>query len=106
MGIDDNKMDKFRETLTELGKVFREIKAQLVERGAELWKAMPTEDRLALMCYISHVLHAHAAEGGTYRYLIYDRLGFGTDAYALLQLCGLLDIHNLISGKLLASLED
>ncbi len=29
---------------------------------------------------MKHIV-AHAKEGGTYRYLIYDRLGFAPDAY-------------------------
>jgi hypothetical protein len=40
-----------------------------------------------------HVL-AHAREGGSFRGLIHERLGFGVDAYAYLHECGGLEISN------------
>jgi hypothetical protein len=33
-------------------------------------------------------------EGGTYRYLIYDRLGFGPEAYTALYVNGGMDLSN------------
>ena len=41
------------------------------------------------MCIRDRHIVEHADEGGSYRYLIYDRLGFGPDAYAPLCSSGL-----------------
>ena len=73
---------------------------EFIVRGHDKWRKLSYTDRLYLMSYISFILFKHATEGGTYRHLIYDRLGFGADAYSVLQYAGLLDIHSLISGAL------
>lgn len=56
--------------------------------------ALTQEQRLAVTAWVMRHLCAHATEGGTYRYLIYGRLGFGPEAYLPLQLAGGLDISN------------
>jgi len=39
------------------------------------------DTRLAITAWVMKHIVEHATEGGSYRYLIYDRLGFGPDAY-------------------------
>jgi hypothetical protein len=34
-------------------------------------------------------------EGGSFRYFIYERLGYGPEAYCTMQLAGVLDFSNL-----------
>ena len=41
----------------------------------------------------------HAEQGGTFRYLIYDRMGYDTKAYFVLCGCGMY-LHNTLSGCL------
>lgn len=43
--------------------------------------SLPYETRLAVTRWVFHHVVKHARDGGTYRYLIYDRLGFEPDAY-------------------------
>jgi hypothetical protein len=40
------------------------------------------EMKLAVTKWVMKHIAAHGAEGGSYRYLIYERLGFGPNAYA------------------------
>lgn len=47
----------------------------------EIWNEMTYEQRLAATMVIFGKVCEHAREGGTYRYLIYNRLGFNQDAY-------------------------
>ncbi len=54
----------------------------------------PYETRLAVTAWVFAHICAHAREGGTYRYLIYDRLGFGSDAYVPLYDAGGMEISN------------
>lgn len=56
-----------------------------IEKEMELlWNNMDNDNKLLLTKYIGRVIVEHATEGGTYRRLIYDRLGFGPEAYGFL----------------------
>jgi hypothetical protein len=60
----------------------------------KLEKECDYHTKLAVTAWVfKHVL-AHANEGGTYRHLIFDRLGFGDDAYGFLLHAGGLEISN------------
>jgi len=102
----NDKIEKLKEISKKTSKIYNDLKKQMLEDGESVWNNLTYDERLALLCYISKILHEHAMEGGTYRYLIYERFGFDLDAYAPLHLCGLLAIHNLISGKLKIEFED
>lgn len=58
----------------------------------EKWQNVDYETRLVCTEYVFNAIMDHATEGGSYRYLIYDRLGFDMDAYGSL-MAGL-DISN------------
>ena len=42
------------------------------------------DTKLAVTAWVMKHIMDHAREGGSYRYLIYDRLDFGMDAYGVL----------------------
>jgi len=50
----------------------------------KLVEECPYETKLAVTAWVMKRIVDHARDGGTYRYLIYDRLGFGMDAYGAL----------------------
>ena len=60
----------------------------------ELVKNSDYDTRLAITAWVMEKILAHATSGGSYRYLIYDRLGFDMDAYGVLQGAGALEISN------------
>ena len=60
----------------------------------EKWLAIPYETRLIAAQFIFRELCEHAKRSGTFRYLIYERLGFYLDAYSPLYIAGGLDISN------------
>jgi len=69
----------------DMWKAFEKIGDLMTERENELDKLAETCDydmKLAVTKWIFKHIAAHGAEGGSYRYLIYDRLGFDADAYA------------------------
>ena len=47
------------------------------------------ETKLAITAWVMKHIIEHATEGGSFRYLIYDRLGFGPEAYVPLCADGL-----------------
>ena len=52
------------------------------------------ETKLAVTAWVFKNIVEHAKEGGSYRYLIYDRLGFDADAYVPLFEAGGMEISN------------
>lgn len=47
----------------------------------KLVESCPYETKLAVTQWVMKHIAEHAIEGGSYRYLIYSRLGFNSDAY-------------------------
>ena len=52
------------------------------------------DTKLAVTAWVFKNIVEHAREGGSYRYLIYDRLGFDLDAYVPLFEAGGMEISN------------
>lgn len=52
------------------------------------------ETKLAVTAWVFRNIVDHAMEGGSYRYLIYNRLGFGPEAYVPLYDAGGMEISN------------
>ncbi len=50
----------------------------------EVWNSLEYDQRLAATAFIFQKICEHAKTSGTYRNLIYDRLGFDSDAYFVL----------------------
>jgi len=71
---------------------FSKIGEAMAAREKELDEAVEYceyDMKLAVTRWVMKHIVDHANEGGSYRYLIYDRLGFGPDAYAPLCSSGL-----------------
>lgn len=66
----------------------------------ELVEKCDYETRLAVTAWVMEHIVAHATEGGSYRCLIYQRLGFDTDAYAPLCADGLTISNEFEIGQL------
>lgn len=66
----------------------------IAERFPGLVKDAGYDVRLAVTEWVFRHLVDHATEGGTFRYLIYDRLGFGPDSYFPLYNAGGMTISN------------
>ena len=83
-----------KDALEELSNILNQAQEENEKYLAEILEQTPYETKLAVTAWaIKHIL-AHAREGGSYRYLIYDRLGFDADAYGVLQTAGALEISN------------
>jgi hypothetical protein len=82
------------EDIKEMQKVFKEWETSYDDYVRETWEKTDSEVKLALTAYVFRMLKEHMNEGGTYRYLIYDRLGFGPEAYTALYVNGGMDLSN------------
>ena len=86
------------DTLKEMQKAFKEWQGSYDDMVRETWQKTPDEIKLELTAYVFRQLKDHMNEGGTYRYLIYDRLGFGPEAYTALYVNGGMDLSNAFCG--------
>lgn len=69
-------------------------RAEIAAAFPDLVHACPYNMRLAVTAWVFAAIVAHARDRGTFRFLIYDRLGFGPDAYLPLYDAGGMDISN------------
>lgn len=58
------------------------------------WEDIPYAYRMAATAYVMKAICEHAEEGGSFRHLIYDRLGFDLDGYGPLYEAGGMIISN------------
>lgn len=80
--------------LADIGASLDARYADIDARYPALVEACPYETRLAVAAWVFQAIVDHATEGGTFRYLIYHRLGFGPDAYVPLYQAGGMTISN------------
>lgn len=80
--------------LEQISKNLNERTADIDARYPKLVEECPYETRLAVVAWAMKAICDHAREGGSFRHLIYDRLGFGMDAYVPLYIAGGMDISN------------
>jgi len=65
----------------------------------ELVKNCDYRTKLAITAWVMENIVDNAIEGGTFRYLIYNKMGFGGDAYMPLYLAGGMTITNELDLK-------
>jgi hypothetical protein len=75
--MSDNEPDTFKEGMEKIRKAFIEVEDDL----DKLAETCDYEMKIAVTQWVMRHIVEHAKDGGTYRYLIYDRLGFEADAY-------------------------
>ena len=80
--------------LRELMGALREAHNEYNNQLQDLADKCDYETKLAVTAWVFRNIIEHAKEGGSYRYLIYDRLGFEPDAYVPLFDAGGMEISN------------
>src|SRR5882672_10532344 len=82
------------ELMKEMKESLDRAKKEIDEVFPTLVAACPSEMRLAVTAQVFKAIVDHATEGGSFRDLIYDRLGFGPEAYVPLYDAGGMTISN------------
>lgn len=80
--------------IKDIGASLQERTKDIEDRFPGLVAACDYETRLAVTAWVFEAIVKHATDGGSFRYLIYDRLGFEHDAYVPLYLAGGMVISN------------
>lgn len=82
--------DKLKEALDTLRDAYKEADKEMKQLADEC----PNDVKIAVTAWaIKHIVD-HAQEGGSFRTLIYDRFGFGPEAYVPLYSAGGMTITN------------
>ena len=83
------------ETATQPASTVSDIEPLWDTRGERaIWATLSEEQQIAAAAVIIPIILEHAREGGSFRYLIYDRLGFSMAAYLPLYLAGVMEASN------------
>lgn len=103
----DGVVELTPDMLARMADVLNERAKECEDAMPKLVEACPYQMRLAVTAQVFKAIVDHAADGGTFRYLIYERLGFGADAYVPLYLAGGMTISNEFElGTTMESTED
>jgi hypothetical protein len=73
-----DEKESFSDIISGLQKTFKDIDAEYDKMADEC----DSKIKLAVTRWVMKHIVEHANYGGSYRYLIYERLGFGPEAYA------------------------
>jgi len=68
----------------EIKQLFESARKDGLAKQNEVFGNIPIHKRLEIVQWVFRCIDEHIQEGGTYRFLIYERLGFGPEAYCAL----------------------
>ena len=94
------------DALGELSEILNKAQEENKNYLDQILEETPYDTKLAVTAWVMRHILDHAKDGGSYRYLIYDRLGFDMDAYGVLQEAGALDISNLFDLQKMEDIEN
>lgn len=85
------------DTLTELGELQEDLEKQTEREMDEWWNAMSKEDQMkAFYSVVKRLVDGELVQKGSYRYVLYDVFGFGSESYMLGMMSGYMALHNSI----------
>jgi len=81
----------------EASKIFIEAMKEIENGQEEWWNSLSKDDQLKAFCCITRrIFQGEIIENRSYRGMLYNIMGFGTEAYAMAQDAGYMNIHNSI----------
>jgi hypothetical protein len=88
------KSDEYKEYLEIQFNALKDYK----QKSKEYFESLETDNQLLLFFYITNVIFEnYFNDNGSYRGLLYDKFGFGPEAYSLGCDSGMFTLHNAIS---------
>jgi hypothetical protein len=82
----------------ELLKIEEEVQEQYTKKAKEYYDSLGMDNQLLLFFYITNIIFEnYFKDNGSYRGLLYDKFGFGPEAYSLGMDSGMFALHNSIS---------
>jgi len=94
---DEIKRQEVLDSLAEAGRTFSKAMNEYQDSCNSYWNSLNPEEQLMAFCAIVERLHQGELEHKrSYRGMLYDVFGWGSEAYATAQCAGFLDLHNSI----------
>jgi hypothetical protein len=85
------------EKFKEFQELFQKAMKEYEEDSEKFWNSLSMDDQIKVFCAVSRRIYDGEVKiNGTYRYVLYDVFGFDESAYAVAQMAGYLELHNLI----------
>ena len=82
----------------ELLKKEEEVQEQYTKKAKEYYDSLEMDNQLLLFFHVTNVIFEnYFNDNGSYRGLLYDKFGFGPEAYSLGMDSGMFTLHNAIS---------
>lgn len=91
--------NRFLEALDELRPMLEEAMKRFEDISEDYWNSLDKEQQLKVFCAVVRRIVKGEKEGHSYRGMLYDVFGFDTHSYAVAQVAGFLDIHNMMEYK-------
>jgi len=92
-------VEKAMAELSEISQRFEAVMKEEENKQEEYWNSLTKEQQLMVFCAMSRRIYdGEIKQKGSYRYVLYDVFGFGSEAYMPAQCAGYMEIHNSIYG--------
>lgn len=94
----ENLIMNDKNEMNEILKSFNQVMKHLEDDQEKFWNSLSKEDQLKAFCAVSRrICKGEIENRGSYRYVLYQVFGFGSESYVQAQMAGYLSIHNLIA---------
>ena len=81
----------------ELGRLQEEARVSFEKEAEDAWESLDYDWQLRVFyAVVKRIYEGEIKEKGTYRYILYDKFGFGPEAYIKGMDCGFMYLHNAI----------
>ena len=93
-----NKIDEdLEKSLREASDFYTEAMKEIENEQEAYWNSLTKEQQLKAFCAVSRRLQqGELIDKGSYRWVLYDVFGFGSEAYTQGMDCGYMALHNAI----------
>ena len=80
-----------------LGRLQEEARVSFERQAEDAWDSLDYDTQLRVFyAVVKRIYEGEIKEKGTYRHILYDKFGFGPEAYIKGMDCGFMYLHNAI----------
>lgn len=92
--IMDKDVEKAMQELHEVGNQYMKAMDDIKQDREDYWNSLSKDQQLKCFCAVVERIVDGEMAGHSYRGMLYNVFGFGTEAYAQAQMAGFLTLHN------------
>ena len=83
--------------LDDISDLQEEIEKETEIEMNEWWGSLSKDEQMkAFYSVVKRIVDGELVQEGSYRYVLYQVFGFGTESYMLGMMCGYMELHNSI----------